>query len=974
MYPAFNRVQSFCSSEDILVSEAFDDFFNIWRPKKTAAEKETQRQRSLDLQADIDRRLELDLCPPRPPCRSRRQSLDPTMCRLTDAVVASSEPSDSNDVERTGDAQPAAPKPTAPTAEVTAQAERDSDDDDDADRSGHGQPAASFADVVQARKAQRKLNKKERKKRQAKKPAKKTSGGPHHQMTAAAAAVAAAAAPSPPSPPPPLFPPPPPPSSPPPSPPPPPPSSPPSTLPLLVASTADDSDGLVAQQQVTGAETQSIQIQVPLSPPPPYATLPPGLFEAGRTQLVPTAVNPSCFSPAPSDVSSTTLSATEPPIVSLPPPYVSSDSAEASQALVYDDVGASHSRDLDSLTATQKSESTHSFQESEPRSSSTTDASTFVVTLTEANPDVVQDPDPDVLNSCVTTQSTESTQQLQAPKPRTASPTDDSILVTQLTETSVESLVSCSTELEDFPGIIGNPNNEHDNSSPETPADLVAAEEDACVSPREQQQSNEEEHCTFVCNICEQEAKNARCDQHDQEICSFETNCCVHTPRSTGCACPPRKSCCCLHFMSHCQHGISEIASESVAPSSCLPKDIEETIQDKAHTAQEQAGETSKVIDPPEELRTTDSLSTYFLGIYRDQILCDFGIELLRKGDSEFACALLAHRLIMMRSPSLAVILKFPAYMEGYNQIIAVFGEKVGMMHGFEMALKYLYGAPLLDGQLLHQKTIELLGYTEATYGELSFPFGSAKAELAYSYAVAGACLQIPDVIKAGIELTISMISWEAIDEILQYSIRPEDYLITLKAFISFDLEAPSLGTPTASTPGAQDFKKSWAPQVVRACLEYMVDHLPPNFEFHCSKPRRNMTTPPPTDSEYIWPDYEDYTASWILASLPYPYLQEAFGLLRDRGLLSIKMAHAVLLEREVNRLQGLLLWLRSGHSTSQEEMIPELEALGYQETLTVISRDPRTGSPNVGVDRVWVGFNATALPVVLESTASGSN
>ncbi|PYI30176.1 hypothetical protein BP00DRAFT_477460 [Aspergillus indologenus CBS 114.80] len=852
MYPAFNRVQSFCSSEDLVVSEAFDDFFNVWRPKKTAAEKETQRLRSLDLQADIDRRLELDSCPPRPPCRSRRQTLDPTMCRFTDAVavVASSEPSASNDVEMTEDAQPAVSQSATPAVEVTAQTEQESDDDD-ADMGIDGQPAASFADIVQARKAQRKLNKKERKKRQTKKPAKKKS---IHQT--AAPAVAAAPSLPPPPPPPPLSPPPPP------STPPSPPPSPPPTLPLLAATAAGDygNNGMVAQQQATGAESQSsfTHTQVPLSPPPPYASPPPGLFEAGQTQFVPTEVNPSCLSPAPSDVSSRTLSAADPPIVSLPPPYVSPDSVEASQALDYDDGEASNSRDLDSLTATQESESTHSFQESEPRDSSTTDASTVVVPLTEASPDVVQDFCPNVLDSCAATPSMESTHPQQASKPRTASPTNESNPIMQLTETNIESLVSCSTESEDHPGVTGNSNIEHDDSSPETPADLSAAENDARVSS-----------------------------------------------------------------------------------------------------------------NPPEESESTNSLSTHFLKLYRDQELVDFGIEMLMKGDPDFASALLTHRVIIARSPSLAVILKFPAYMEGYNRITAVFGEKIGTMHGFEMALKYLYGAPLLDEHLLHQKTIELLGYTEATYGELSFPFGSAKAEVAYSYAVAGACLQLPDVIKAGIELTIAMISWETIDEVLQYSVRPADYLITLKAFIRFDPEASSLGTPTASTPGAQDFKNRWAPQVVTACLKYMADHLPPNFEFHCSNSRRSTTTTASTDSEYTWPDYEVYTASWILSSLPYPYLNEAFGLLRDRGLLSLTLARALLLEREVNRLQGLLLLLKREDSTLQEEMIPEIETLAYQERLTVISHDQGTSSPNISVDRVWVGFHATALPVVLESTAS---
>ncbi|RAH86403.1 hypothetical protein BO86DRAFT_431765 [Aspergillus japonicus CBS 114.51] len=966
MYPAFNRVQSFCSSEDLVVSEAFDDFFDVCRPKKTAAEKETQRQRSLDLQADIDRRLDLDSCPPRPPCRSRRQTLDPTMCRLTDAVavVASSEPSASNDVEMTEDAQPAASQSATPAVEVTAQTEQESDDD--ADMGMDGQPAASFADIVQARKAQRKLNKKERKKRQAKKPAKKKSSGPLHQT----AATAVAAAPSlPPPPPPPLSPPPPPstPPSPPPSPP---------TLPLLATIVTGDygNNGMVARQQATGAESQSsfTQTQVPLSPPPPYASPPPGLFEAGQTQFVPTEVNPSCLSPAPSDVSSRTLSAADPPIVSLPPPYVSPDSVDASQALDYDDGEASNSRDLDSLTATQESESTRSIQESEPRDSSTTDASTVVVPLTEASPDVVQDFCPNVLDSFAATQSTESARPLQASNPRIASPTDESNPIMQLTETNIESLVSCSTESEDYPAITGNSNIQHDDSSPETPADLIAAENDARVSSSEQQQpSNDEEHCTLACKTCEQDAKNAQCDQRGQEICSFEINCCVHAPRSANCVCSPRKSCCCSHFMSHCQYVISEIAFESVAPSPCSPKNVEETIQDKAHTAEKQAGDRDKITDLPEESESTDSLSTHFLKLYRDQELVDFGIEMLMKGDPDFASALLTHRVIIARSPSLAVILKFPAYMEGYNRITAVFGEKIGTMHGFEMALKYLYGAPLLDEHLLHLKTIELLGYTEATYGELSFPFGSAKAEVAYSYAVAGACLQLPDVIKAGVELTIAMISWETIDEVLQYSVRPADYLITLKAFIRFDPEASSLGTPTASTPGAQEFKNRWAPQVVTACLKYMADHLPPNFEFHCSNSRRSTTTTASTDSEYTWPDYEVYTASWILSSLPYPYLNEAFGLLRDRGLLSLKLARALLLEREVNRLQGLLLLLKREDSTLQEQMIPEIETLAYQERLTVISHDQGTSSPNISVDRVWVGFHATALPVVLESIAS---
>lgn len=150
MHPPVNRKCSFGPLDDPFVSEALDNFFNIRRPKKTVFEHEIKRQKLLDLQADIDQRLDLDLCPPRPPCHSRRQSLSATMCRFTAVTTPSSNPS--NDLDgKSHDAKPVVSSPVNPKAEVLAQP-----------RTGKHRPP----------------NEKQRKRRQAKKKAKKRKGEP----------------------------------------------------------------------------------------------------------------------------------------------------------------------------------------------------------------------------------------------------------------------------------------------------------------------------------------------------------------------------------------------------------------------------------------------------------------------------------------------------------------------------------------------------------------------------------------------------------------------------------------------------------------------------------------------------------------------------------------------------------------------------------------------------------------------------
>ncbi|RAL11653.1 uncharacterized protein BO97DRAFT_453778 [Aspergillus homomorphus CBS 101889] len=859
MHRLLNRTQSFGPSEDPFVSEAFDDLFKIWRPKKTVAEREIQRQRLTELQTDLDHRFKIDSYPQRPPCHSRRQSLDATMCRLTAPVVTNQSPTSDDTADTKNEAQPVALSITEPKVEET----------------------------IQSRKTKRKNRKgeAEKKRRQAKKKDRRKKGGTQQHET-----------------------------------------------------TTEGNDQL-AQQQAAGAETQpfSAQAKVPLSPPPPYASQPPRLSDAGIPQLGSTDVNSSCLSPAASTVSTATLPETDGPTVPLPPPYVCRNSAEGIQAMGSGAVQDLHHHISIPDTASQGPERIHPLQELEPQTTSLPDVN--VVVVPSSGPEI-------------------------------------------------ETLVSNSAVTEEHVGADEGFRMVHASSSIETPADTLVADNELQV-PNERQQPDEEEDLAFAHKIREEEGEFLRFEQRERELCLFEPNCCVQVPRFTDCVCPPRRSCCCTHFKTHCLFKTTDAVTQSMSSSSSYLKGVLGTVPEHSHTAERQevggAGKTDNVnkkTDSHEDLRSEDSLAAYLLNLKRENELCDFTFEIMTRDDPITRNQLNAHRIIIARSPSIAIMLKFPAYMQGHNRITAVFSEKVSMWHGFDFALENLYGAPLLDSEILHLKAMRLLGYTESTYDALRFPFGSAKAEVAYSYALAGACLHIPEVIETGIALTVGLISWETFDEILQFGLRPQDYLTTLKGFITFDPANPSSATPTTSQPGAQEFRNLWAPQIVTACLRFMVTNMKPDFIlFHRrgQRPRgppgdrNDETKPTPRDPETELPSYEIVMISWTLASLPFVYLQEAFELLHARGLLSLALAQEVVVERELNRLQGLLLWIRNGNSSSDLENAGDAKIFGYQERLVMGSDSQGSSSTEIRLERDWVGLGVPPIPAAVVDPAPSS-
>ncbi|PYH47580.1 uncharacterized protein BP01DRAFT_380787 [Aspergillus saccharolyticus JOP 1030-1] len=861
MHSHVNRKHSFGPFDDPFVSEALDDFFSIWRPKKTAVEQELKRQRLLDIQADIDQRLGLDSCPPRPPCHSRRQSLGAAMCRFTTVPVPTSNPI--NDMgNRSDDTTKLLASPAAPKVEVPVPTPNSKDDNGDrSDDTAHplASPVTSKVEVpVQKERGKDKrknkkkkkknpetLNEQQRKRRQVKKreQQKKSKRG----------------------------------------------------------------------KQAAETQPASAHKTVPLSPPPTYASV-----EAAQTLLSLKEVNP-CFSSQTTARDPATIPAPESPgaFESLPSPSIMTDRIESIQPLNLSDAEPS--------TTAQRSEHTRPLRTSISHIPPSTDDPTPLTPRTDADAD--------------------------AP-------------VVHLTKSGAHSADSTTLRTSS------------DDTKPKTPADMLFAEREdlALASEKQQQPEEEEEEEEEGRRIREEQAKILSYEPRSQELCNFDPNCCVHLPKLTKCVCPPRKSCCCTHFKAHCQYDPSDVAPEVNETGCAFPINIGENVQSKAPAVEEQkSSDMNKDTDLHQELRTKSSLSAYLLESYHSHAMCDFGFELMTEHDPTPHAIIQTHKIIIARSPSIAVILKFPAYVQGYNQVTAIFSAKSCMIHGFEYALEYMYGGSLLNSRRLHGLTLKLLGYTETNCTELPFPVGTAKAEVAYSYALAGACLQLTDVIQAGIDLTIALISWETIDEILQYGVRPQDYFITLKAATIFDPNPPTLGKSMSSTPGAQDFKNRWAPEIVTACLRFIVDGLKPDFEL-CYGYRQNSGGPQ-TESkgqkkttsadaeDKLWPSYEVYTASWVLSSLPYGYLLEALELLNNRGLLSPSLVHTLMIEREINRLQGLLVWMQEGNSTSDPETIKEINFLGWQERIYLVPGSQESRPKEIQLERKWVGFDVTPLP-----------
>ena len=375
-----------------------------------------------------------------------------------------------------------------------------------------------------------------------------------------------------------------------------------------------------------------------------------------------------------------------------------------------------------------------------------------------------------------------------------------------------------------------------------------------------------------------------------------------------------------------------------------------------------------------------DTLSTHFLQLYEKRDLCDFHI-LLKSSNGMFHPVIIpVHVAVIARSPFISALLQTPIYRQGQREIVAVLGDQVNLIHGFEHAVRNLYGMPLLQGERLRTAALAVLGYAEESQGMYPFPINIAMIDLAFSYAASGAFLQVNSILEAGVRMALNLVDWDTVEPIFHFGLCVDDFSIILEGTVT----PPDSGAsnPRHISTRSRELREIWAPLLVRAALSFIVDNIDTQFVLY---PRALSMCIPNRIPEYLTavsgfapvnirsvpgslPRRETVITSSVLLNLPYMQLKDVFRILAARRMLSNDLAQAIIVEREARRLQGLRALAKQGEILDPE--IPrEIKELGYQELLVSRSVYSETEGPGnvtmeITLEREWTGLEVSDATV----------
>ncbi|PWY74600.1 hypothetical protein BO94DRAFT_568752 [Aspergillus sclerotioniger CBS 115572] len=372
-----------------------------------------------------------------------------------------------------------------------------------------------------------------------------------------------------------------------------------------------------------------------------------------------------------------------------------------------------------------------------------------------------------------------------------------------------------------------------------------------------------------------------------------------------------------------------------------------------------------------------ETLSSHFIQLYERRDLCDFHF-LVKSSNGMFHPVIIpVHVAVVARSPLISALLPTPLYRQGHREVIAVLGDQVNLIHGFEHAVRSLYGMPLLQGKRLRTAALAVLGYAEETQGSYPFPINIAMVDLAFSYAASGAFLQVNSILEAGVRMALTLVDWDTVEPIFHFGLCVDDFSITLEDSVT--PPDSGAGNPRHVVTRSRELREIWAPLLVRAALGFIVDNIDSQFVLY---PRAVSMCIPNRIPEYLTavpgiarstpnrlPRRETVTISSVLLNLPYKHLKDVFKILTERRVLSNDLAQTIIVEREARRLKGLRALVKKSELIDSE--IPrEIKELGYQELLVSRSVHSETEGPEsvtmeISLEREWTGLE------VSEATAS---
>ncbi|KNG85554.1 hypothetical protein ANOM_007055 [Aspergillus nomiae NRRL 13137] len=364
-----------------------------------------------------------------------------------------------------------------------------------------------------------------------------------------------------------------------------------------------------------------------------------------------------------------------------------------------------------------------------------------------------------------------------------------------------------------------------------------------------------------------------------------------------------------------------------------------------------------------------DPLSEHLLHCLEASEFSDSQIILRSSKDIFMPIVFRTHRAVISRSNFMADVFRSPTQEERINEIVAVGNENFCMIKGFEYALQHLYGRPLLTAGQLRLATLSTYGYSENNVGKIQFSLTAAMADFALCYAASGAFFQQEAVIETGIRLAIELIDWETVECILYFGV------CTTRPAVTLDQTAPV--NKTGDYDAARELQR-WAPRLVGSALHFVTRHMSKDFTLYAKAQSKTLPNRIPESLYGVpgpvitsprsfasrrgeTPNREIEVPSAMLIYLPYKQLEETFGIMNARNILSSDLAQAVVAERETRRLQALRALAKQGVK-DELNATDQIRELGYKEIVAVSEEQ----GPAITLNREWIG-----LAVVEETVAT---
>ncbi|KAL4880816.1 hypothetical protein BJY04DRAFT_218968 [Aspergillus karnatakaensis] len=270
--------------------------------------------------------------------------------------------------------------------------------------------------------------------------------------------------------------------------------------------------------------------------------------------------------------------------------------------------------------------------------------------------------------------------------------------------------------------------------------------------------------------------------------------------------------------------------------------------------------------------------------------MTDLTLVLDSKNEQWHPISLAVHRCVVARSPLITALLSYSKYQK---EIRACACENFFHPKPWEQAIHYLYGKPLMSANTIKSITLDGLGYVpnpepgcEIDY---PFPLPSVMLDMALGYAVCGTFFYLPEIESKGFRLALDLLSWETVEQMLTFGLEAEKFAVVLPDSPFNDpsylhdeahsrrahIEGPSGGRAidvkesgcdnnndtntaeltndndsvkpsvkaliTASDPTAARMpsypipllKGDWSRRLIAAVLNFLVDHITPEFRLH---------------------------------------------------------------------------------------------------------------------------------------------